>query len=389
MSRIRITLGTGFLAAMLLTLAVLMSGSFAGPANAQSGLDPKLVQQLQGGSVPGNVEGSNPVSDQWRNVRQGIEGNVSIPDKKAGTLVQSEGETWRNFRNGPMSTYSVWALAGMLVALAAFYLLRGRIRIEHGKSGTTITRFDGFERFGHWLLAISFIVLALTGLNLLYGRYVLLPVVGPDAFGMLAWIGKHLHNYLSAAFILGLAIIFVQWVSRNLPHYRDLIWMSKAGGLFSKGVHPPSGKFNAGQKVIFWLVIIGGVSISLSGWSLLFPFEYPMFAKTFEAVNLLGFDLPTALTPMEEMQLAHLWHTAMAVFLIAVILAHIYIGSIGMEGAFDAMGSGEVDLNWAREHHNLWVEEVLGEETMPVTRTKAKAKANAKTKTKTRAAPAE
>ena len=162
--------------------------------------------------------------------------------------------------------------------------------------------------------------------------------------------------------MLGLAIIFVTWVTNNIPNKHDLIWISKGGGLFSKGVHPPSRKFNAGQKMIFWLVILGGVSISLSGWALMFPFEYAFFAKTFAFLNNFGFNLPTDLTPIQEMQLSQAWHTMVAVFMIAVILAHIYIGSIGMEGAFDAMGSGEVDVNWAKEHHNLWVEEVLAEE---------------------------
>ncbi|MCB1473355.1 MAG: formate dehydrogenase subunit gamma [Rhodobiaceae bacterium] len=362
--------GAGCLAATVFAVLFLAT---VGDAAAQRGLDPALIQQLQGGNVPGGVEGTNPVSDEWRSIRQGINGSVSIPDKKAGTLVQSEGEAWRSFHNGPLKTYSLYVLGGMLALLAVFFLLRGRIRIEHGKSGKTITRFNGFERFGHWLLATSFIVLALTGLNLVYGRYVLLPLIGADAFAELTWIGKHLHNYLSAGFIIGLGIIFVLWVARNIPHYRDLIWMSKAGGLFVKGVHPPSGKFNAGQKVIFWLVILGGVSISLSGWALLFPFEYAMFGKTFEFVNLFGFDLPTQLTPLQEMQLAQLWHSIVAVVLTAVILAHIYIGSIGMEGAFDAMGSGEVDLNWAKEHHNLWVEEVLGEEAFKHAEPPAKA----------------
>ncbi|MCB1482060.1 MAG: formate dehydrogenase subunit gamma [Rhodobiaceae bacterium] len=371
MSRNWISRLTGPLA-VFAVLAVIAFASLAAssPAMAQSGLDPKLVQELQGGqtlqggSVPGNVEGTSPISEQWRDVRRGLRGTVSIPDKKAGVLVQSEGENWRNMHNGPLSTYSIWVIAGMIVVLALFFLIRGRIRIEQGKSGTTITRFKDFERFGHWLLAVSFIILALSGLNLLYGRYWLLPAIGPEAFGTITLWGKFVHNYLSFAFMLGLAIILLMWAVHNIPNRYDLIWMSKAGGLFTKHSHPPARKFNAGQKVLFWLVILGGVSISLSGWSLLFPFEYPMFAKTFEILNMLGFnwilgfDLPTTLTPMQEMQFAQLWHAILAVFLIAVILGHIYIGSIGMEGAFDAMGSGEVDLNWAKEHHSIWVEEM-------------------------------
>ena len=350
--------------AVLVGLAFLLAAAFyaASPAaaqsGAQSGLDPDLVEQLQGGAVPGNTLGVNPRSDAWRDVRQGIQGTVSIPDEKAGILVQSSGENWRNIRNGPLSTWGAWALLGSVALLALFFLLRGRIRIEHGRSGQTITRFTSIERMGHWILAVSFIILALTGLNIMYGRYVILPVIGPEAFGMITLWGKYLHNYVAFAFMLGLAMIFVMWVAHNIPNRLDLAWIAKGGGLFSKGVHPPSRKFNAGQKMIFWLVILGGVSLALSGWSLMFPFEYPMFAKTFAVINVIGLNLPTDLTSIEEMQFAQVWHTMVGVFLIAVVIAHIYIGSIGMEGAFDAMGTGEVDLNWAREHHNLWVEEM-------------------------------
>jgi formate dehydrogenase subunit gamma len=145
-----------------------------------------------------------------------------------------------------------------------------------------------------------------------------------------------------------------------LPHWRDLRWLAVGGGFFTKGVHPPAWKFNAGQKIIFWLVILGGISISLSGLTLMFPYQLPLFAKTFGALNsVFGLGLPETLTPNEEMQYAASWHGIVALFFIVVIIAHIYIGSIGMEGAFPAMGSGQVDMNWAKEHHSLWAEEVL------------------------------
>jgi len=154
-------------------------------------------------------------------------------------------------------------------------------------------------------------------------------------------------------------------VLHNIPNRTDLKWLAVGGGLFSKGVHPPAQKFNAGQKFIFWTTIIFGASISASGLSLLFPFELPMFAKTFAVLNDTGLPqlvglgtLPETLAPHEEMQFATLWHTIMGFVLSAIILAHIYIGSIGMEGAFDAMGSGEVEEQWAREHHSLWLEEL-------------------------------
>jgi formate dehydrogenase subunit gamma len=138
------------------------------------------------------------------------------------------------------------------------------------------------------------------------------------------------------------------------------VWLSKGGGMFTKGSNPPAKKFNAGQKILFWLVILGGISISMSGIALMFPFQFEMFGGTFAFLNIFGFGLPADLTPMQEMQLSQLWHAIVALFLIAVIIGHIYIGTLGMEGAFDAMGTGEVDRNWAQEHHPLWVEEKEG-----------------------------
>jgi formate dehydrogenase subunit gamma len=312
------------------------------------------------GQVPGEVLGGKSRSEMWGQVRQGAQGSVTIPDKKAGVLIQSEGENWRNIRNGPVSVIGGWALFGTIAVIALFFALRGRIRIDAGPSGRRIERFNLLERFGHWLTAVSFIVLALSGLNMLYGRYVLKPVIGAQLFADLSQLAKYLHNYVAFAFMAGLALIFVLWVRHNIPNRHDLVWLAKGGGLFRKGVHPPSRKFNAGQKLIFWAVIVGGLSLSLSGIALLFPFEFHMFGNTFAVLNIVGVGLPTDLTAMQEMQLSQLWHGIAGLLLIAVIIAHIYIGSIGMEGAFDAMGTGMVDLNWAREHHDLWVAELEG-----------------------------
>ncbi|HSM20488.1 MAG TPA: cytochrome b/b6 domain-containing protein, partial [Hyphomicrobiales bacterium] len=170
--------------------------------------------------------------------------------------------------------------------------------------------------------------------------------------------GKYLHNYLAFAFMAGVALVFVVWVAQNLPNRHDIKWLLRGGGLFTRGSHPPARKFNAGQKIIFWLVVIGTISVSLSGIALMFPYQTAFMAKTFAALNLVGFDLPTDISPLREQQLNQLWHAMVGGAFIVIIMAHIYIGTIGMEGAFDAMGSGQVDLNWAEEHHGLWVEEL-------------------------------
>lgn len=325
------------------------------PANAVTPASPGGPPPAADAARPGNYD-----VEMWKKLRGGVQGQVSIPDKKAGTLVQSEGETWRNFRNGPLPVYGAYGLLGMVGLLTAFFLVRGRIKIDHGWSGRTIERFSNFERMGHWLLATSFIILALTGLNVLYGRYVLLPLIGKEAFAHLSMFGKWLHNYVAFAFMIGLLLTFVVWVRHNFPSWRDLVWIAKGGGMFMKGVHPAAWKFNAGQKILFWLVILGGASLSMSGLALMFPFEFPLFAKTFAAMNGLGLGTwPTTLTPIQEMQYAASWHGIVALFLTAVIIAHIYIGTLGMQGAFAAMGSGQVDVNWAKEHHSLWADREL------------------------------
>lgn len=348
MKRIGRTFGWATVVVLLLSLVVGTQLRMVAPGTAQ-----------EQGRVPGDALGNQSDPDMWRAIRRGEAGKVSIPNPAAGVMIQSEGDNWRAIRNGPLSTYGSWALGGMVALLALFFAIRGRIRIEGGPSGRKIRRFSAIERFAHWLAASTFVVLALSGLNLLYGRHVILPVIGPEAFAAITSVGKLLHNYLSFGFMVGLALMFVLWVWSNIPTHHDVIWLLKGGGILKSGVHVPSKKFNAGQKLIFWLVILGGASLSLSGIMLLFPFRFAMFGGTFEWVNwALGTDLPTVLTPMQEMQLAQIWHSVVGVGLTAVIIAHIYIGSIGMEGAFDAMGNGEVDENWAREHHNLWVRDL-------------------------------
>lgn len=334
-----------------------------------------------------NALGTSSDSDFWRALREGQAGQTQVSGPAAGQAMRApterlEGEAaireavagggalsratspnlssnaWRAIRNGPLPRYGAYLMGGMLALLALFFLIRGKVRVEHGLSGFTVTRFMTIERAAHWLLAVSFIILALTGLAITYGKTFLSPLLGKELFATIAITGKWLHNYVAFAFMAGLAMIFVMWIKDNFPSRSDLTWIAQGGGLLSKRSHPPAKKFNFGQKLIFWAVILGGASISLSGISLLFPYETAMFSKTFALLNIFGLGLPTDLSAVQEQQLASLWHAAMAIFLVAVILAHIYIGTIGMEGAFDAMGSGEVDVNWAKEHHSLWYEEV-------------------------------
>jgi len=349
--------------AVALLLAVLAAPAILGSTAAlaqTAGREVSESEALSGG-VPGQALGATSDAEFWRAIRQGMQGTVSIPNRQAGVLIQSEGDNWRAIRNGPMTVYGAWAMLATIGILALFFVVRGRIRIDAGPSGRTVVRFNELERFTHWMTAVSFILLGLTGLNMLYGKHVLMPAIGQTAFAAITHWGKYVHNFVSFAFMAGIVLMFLLWVRHNIPNRDDLTWLSKAGGLFTKNVHPPSRKFNAGQKIIFWLVVLGGLSLAMSGVALLFPFEISWWAPTFKALNSFGFNLPTDLKPIQEMQISQLWHAAMGLVMIAVIIGHIYIGTLGMEGAFDAMGTGRVDENWAREHHNLWVAEVTGE----------------------------
>ncbi|MDQ8731433.1 formate dehydrogenase subunit gamma [Bradyrhizobium sp. LHD-71] len=265
-----------------------------------------------------------------------VTGRITIPDRMAASLIQPAGREWRDFQRSMLPWIGGIAIIGMTVLLAAFLLIRGRIRIEKGFSGRTILRFASFERFMHWVTATCFIILGLSGLNISFGRSLLLPLIGPEAFSMLTHWGKLAHNYLAFPFMLGIATMFAVWVKDNIPSRMDWNWIKAGGGLLRNGQHPPAKRFNAGQKGIFWMVIIGGVLMSLSGWFLLFPYQ---------AGDVTSLQIWTVV------------HAIVALLFIAGILAHIYIGSVGMEGAFDAMGTGQVDVNWAKEHHALWVEE--------------------------------
>jgi formate dehydrogenase subunit gamma len=265
-----------------------------------------------------------------------IRGLGSIPDTKSYTLEQPAGRDWRHFHEVTLRWLGGIAILGMLAVLVIFYLSRGMLRIESGRSGRIIVRFSAFERFVHWMTAVCFVVLALSGLNITFGRPLLLPLMSPESFTAWSEWAKYAHNYLSFPFTLGVVLIFLMWLGGNLPTRVDLEWLKRGGGMIGHD-HPPAYRFNAGQKLIYWVVVLGGGAAAVSGYVLIFPFYG---------------------TTIETMQQAEMIHGIVAMLFTATMLAHIYIGTIGMEGAFEAMGSGSVDLNWAKEHHSLW----LGEE---------------------------
>jgi len=268
-----------------------------------------------------------------------LNGRGTIPDVKSYNLEQPRGRDWRHFQEVTLPWIGAIAILGMLLLLVVFYLMRGMVRLEHGRSGRTIVRFNAFERFVHWLTATCFVILGITGLNITFGKKLLLPLMSPDTFTSWSQAAKYVHNFLSFPFTLGVILIFLMWIAWNMPNRDDVEWMKEGGGLLRRPQHPPpAGRFNAGQKLIYWIVVIGGGLLAATGYLMMFPFS---------------------LTDVAGMQTATMVHSITAVLFFAIMIAHAYIGTIGMEGAFEAMGTGTVDLNWAKEHHPKWVEDEL------------------------------
>jgi formate dehydrogenase subunit gamma len=289
-----------------------------------------------------NPNGSAVKEQQLLDQLKVIQGRGTIPDTKSYVLEHPAGRDWRTFHNVTLRWIGLIAIVGMIALLAIFYLWRGSMKVRSGFSGTTILRFNAFERFVHWMTAVSFIVLGITGLNITFGRKLLLPLMGPESFSTWSEWAKYSHNYLSFAFTIGVVLMFLMWVGENFPTAADAEWVKEGGGMFDKEdkTHPPAWKFNAGQKILYWLVILASVAMMISGFMLMFPFYGGL--------------------SVGNMQIAEIFHGVVGMLFVSLIFAHIYLGTIGMEGAFDAMSDGNVDLNWAKEHHSLWVDEEMG-----------------------------
>ena len=308
-------------------LALAMIVAIAAPVSAQ--------QRNPDGAV--NPTASAVQEQQLLQQLSKIDGRCTIPDQKACTIEQPAGRDWRHFHEVTLRWIGAIAILGMLVLLVGFYLYRGMVRIENGRSGRTLVRFTAFERFVHWLTATCFVVLGITGLNITFGRPLLLPLIGPEAFSTWSQWAKYAHNYVSFPFTIGVFTIFLMWIAWNMPTKLDLEWLKEGGGIVGDK-HPPAERFNAGQKAIYWIVVLGGGSVAATGYLLMFPFY---------------------VTDVTGMQWAQVVHGVVSMLFVAAMLGHIYIGTIGMEGAFEAMGTGEVDVNWAKQHHSLWLEEEL------------------------------
>src|SRR5262245_56056801 len=246
-----------------------------------------------------NPTASSVNEDQLFQTLNRISGRCTLPDQKACTIEQPAGRDWRHFHQVTLPWIGGIAILGMLALLVVFYLMRGMVRIEAGRSGRTLVRFSAFERFVHWMTASCFIVLALSGLNITFGKTLLLPLMGPEAFTTWSELAKYAHNYLSFPFTIGVVLIFLMWIGGNIPNSVDMEWVKRGGGIVGND-HPPAYRFNAGQKMIYWIVVIGGGASAVSGYLLLLPFYA---------------------TGLQGLQLRAIVHAVVAMLSIAAILA--------------------------------------------------------------------
>ncbi len=288
---------------------------------------------------PPSLLSINPGAELWREVRQRdgeVEGISQVKSPGANVLVNVSGQSWREYRMQELVPKAGAAVLIVLLVIAIFRLLRGRIMLEDGRSGIKILRFTTSQRAAHWSTAILFVVLGLTGLTLLLGRKFLIPVFGAEGFGSIAVAAKFLHDYLGPVFILALTWLFVLFVRDNIPSPKlDLQWLLKGGGLFGK--HASSDRYNAGEKLWFWLASIIGLGVIVSGVVL----DFPIFGQT-----------------RATMEFYHWVHSVSAIILIVVSFGHIYMGTAALEATFEVMQTGYCDENWAKDHHDLWYEKV-------------------------------
>ena len=312
--------------------------------------DPNYAKQTNGERSkvqPGNN------APMWRQVGAGVTGTSSLPKSEApeagnliqpfvqypGSRVTNAGEAWRQVRNNWLIPYGGSFILIVLGAIAVFYWRVGSIKLHDKPTGRLIERFTPFERSAHMINAAAFSVLAISGLVMAFGQFFLLPVIGTTLFGWLAYVLKNAHNFAGPLFAVSLVIVIGTFIKDNLPAKGDLNWLLKGGGMFSEH-EVKSGRFNAGEKVVFW----GGV----------FVLGLVVVASGLVMDKLVpGLDYTRS-----TMQIAHMVHSVSNILMIVMFMGHIYLGTLGTEGAFQGIQTGYVDETWAREHHELWYDDV-------------------------------
>ena len=307
-----------------------------------------LLSGIDGAIAQENKAQSNPRADYWRSVRGGGEGYSSIKGPETGVLTQSAGIDWANFRRGPIVKYAPWAIAGMLLIILLYHLIHGKNRLLHRPSGVLVKRWSWFERLVHWTTAISFIILSITGLSMLLGRTLLLPLFGnieggKAAYAAWAQLSIQAHNVVGPLLGVGVVLMIVMWIWFNFPGKGDWNWIKSGGGIIGDK-HPTAGRMNFGEKVWFWIICTFGLAVVITGLALVAP-SYPQL--------MASIPLPVPLT-RGIMQDANVWHVVAGIVWMVIAIGHIYIGTAGTEGALQGMSTGYVSAEWAEQHHGLW-----------------------------------
>ncbi|KAG1658122.1 Formate dehydrogenase, cytochrome b556(fdo) subunit [Nymphon striatum] len=292
----------GFLSLMLMTLSIICMPLFTAELSAAENIKGADAKRSNAGAFqPDGV--NSPGSDLWRNVRQRdaiITGRTQVKGINTGMLIDTKGNEWRKFRREILLPYGGYFLLGSLGIIALLLIFIRKQKIPNGRSGKTVTRMSTMQMVTHWFLVVIVGFMSITGLLLLFGRFVIIPLLGTSAFAPIASASKEGHNLMGP---------LVASLSKK---------------------HLEVGYFNAGEKILFWSTIVLCVLLSISGLLLLFPYYEPTINRT---------------------QLALLIHAIAALALIALIFGHIWM-VYTVEGTLDAMNTGEVDENWAKSHHS-------------------------------------
>ncbi len=312
------------LMAVWLALTAMLGGAVTAADSQNPQVEQQQVQPLNNAPV-------------WRAVRYGEPGVTQVRGVDSNVLIQASGETWRQIRNGPITLYGGVLLILVPIGILGFYRLAGPIKTHDAPTGRKLERFSRWERIVHWTTAITFVILALTGILLLFGKHLLIPLIGYEAFSWVGAASKNLHNFVGPLFIFAVACMFFTYLRENLWKAHDLEWLRKMTKVLTGKAHVPSGKYNAAEKGWFW----GGVA----------------FLGLVVGASGLVLDFANFGQGRVVMQVANVVHGVGALLFVLASFGHIYMGTIGTEGAFDAMMSGQVDETWAREHHELWYRE--------------------------------
>jgi formate dehydrogenase subunit gamma len=318
----------------LLAIGWLAAAFAQDPAVNPKDADPARQQQAQQQKQPLN---NQPV---WKEVRSGQPQTTNVRGRETNVLIQSYGQTWRAARV-PVATLLGGLIAFQVLALFGYYLWRGTIELHGKPTGRLIERFSAAKRFAHWAMGLTFVTLGATGLILAFGKSILLPIIGYTLFSWLATIAKNLHNFTGPIFSVALPIFIAMYFKDNLPKAHDWQWFAKFGGMLDRSgnTHVPSGKFNAGEKGQFWSLVVGiSFVLVVTGYIL----DFPNFDQT-----------------RQTMQIANIIHLTAGLIGVSMFILHLYMGTVGMRGAYEAMRYGYVDETWAKEHHELWYDDVM------------------------------